>query len=59
MSGTWVSSEEIQYWQSTIKSEDIPVCSLCKEKPDPIGKIVAGRDTIFLCRIALKMQPRC
>lgn len=45
-----MSSEEIQSQQSKTEAEDIPLCSLCKEKPDDIGKIVAGRDGIFPCR---------
>lgn len=54
MSGTWISSEEIRDQQSTVKAGDIPVCSLCQEKPDHIGKIVACRDNIFLCRNCIK-----
>ncbi len=45
-----VRSEEIQRRQLQTEAKDIPLCSLCKERPDHIGKIVAGRDGIFLCR---------
>ncbi|CAN0473993.1 unnamed protein product, partial [Discosporangium mesarthrocarpum] len=40
--------------QAAAKAEDIPTCSLCLEKPDHIGKIVAGRDDIFFCRNCIK-----
>ena len=46
----WVSNEEIRKQQSEIAEGDIPVCSFCREKPDHIGKIVAGPNNIFICR---------
>ncbi|MCB1669670.1 MAG: hypothetical protein H7A04_17895 [Pseudomonadales bacterium] len=41
--------------QKILEEKDIPKCSLCREKPDHIGKIIAGRDGIFLCRDCKKL----
>ena len=49
-----VSIEEIKRRQSEATSADIPICSMCQEKPDHVGKIVAGRGNIFLCRDCIK-----
>lgn len=38
----------------SLEEADIPICSLCHEKPDHSGKIVAGRDGIYLCRNCIK-----
>lgn len=50
MGDDFIHSDEIRHQQSTVKAKDIPVCSLCQEKPDHIGKIVAAPNSIFLCR---------
>ncbi len=49
-----ISSEEIRRRQATVAGKDIPVCSFCQEKPDHIGKLVAGPNNIFLCRNCIK-----